>query len=53
VQCWIYGSVREIKDLIGASLELLDDRIPMHGTVRNDSQQQQVEMSFQRFATHT
>jgi hypothetical protein len=46
MQRWVHGSVREVEDLIGASLELLDDRIPVHWTVRNDRQQQKVEMSF-------
>jgi hypothetical protein len=53
VQRWIYSSIGKVEDLIGASFELLDDRIPVHGTVRNDGKQQQVEMSFQRFSTHT
>jgi hypothetical protein len=36
----VYGPVGKVEDLLGASFELLDDRIPVHSTIGNDRKQQ-------------
>lgn len=49
----IYRALWKIKRLTAPESQLLDHGVAMFGAVRNDSQQQEIEMPFQRLPSHT
>jgi hypothetical protein len=53
MQSRVDRSLRKVERLIAASSQFIDDRVPVPCTIRQDGQQQQIEMPFQRLSSHT
>ena len=49
----IYRTFWQVERVITSLFELVDDRVPVHRSVGEDRQQEEIEMPFQRLSSHT